>query len=548
MNHSSNRSNNTERPCGFAALLPLGMSCRGRAEAFARSLQSRLRTLGTQSNESTPITTAATANSGADNPWLSSNSYASAGSNVTNHQPVASNNALNDLTDSYFDFDLPGSPTDESVYSRLIIAPDTSTTTPLENASESGYVCSSPLSSADNNNITNDYSDSSSTDDPFFDPESSDNEQRSLSLSADYYDCDSHQPQQHHQQPQSHNNNNKGIEYQIQSSTSDSNGLASNETDALQSRTESSDTPVIEPNNQVAIAVECTISNSISTNDENGQSSTVDVPEIPKYDPRSPKDSLNVAHFVNGNLSEEEEEPTPKERFRRSSSLKTGKTPPGTPGRKKIVRFADVLGLDLADVRTFLDEIPRVPKSAFDELVITVKDTPISLGQRLDKIIVPLFQQPGVSPNFLDIVQLQNVALENAAVTDPICLTITGLVRVRNLDFNKSVHIRYTLDAWASYSDLQAEYVPSSCDGFSDKFSFTVFGNSMEIGQRIEIAIRFSCKGEQFWDNNHGVNYCFQCMPATAPQLQTTNGLGQNECPENNQHANLNDSWCGSFY
>lgn len=51
MNHSSNHSNSTERPCGLTALLPLGMSCKGRAEAFARSLQSRLRTLGTQVNK-----------------------------------------------------------------------------------------------------------------------------------------------------------------------------------------------------------------------------------------------------------------------------------------------------------------------------------------------------------------------------------------------------------------------------------------------------------------------------------------------------------------
>lgn len=36
----------SEPPCGIGSLLPLGMSCRGRAEAFARSLQSRLRTLG----------------------------------------------------------------------------------------------------------------------------------------------------------------------------------------------------------------------------------------------------------------------------------------------------------------------------------------------------------------------------------------------------------------------------------------------------------------------------------------------------------------------
>lgn len=39
----------TERnPCGITSFFPLGMSCRGKAEAFARRLQSRLRTLGTQ--------------------------------------------------------------------------------------------------------------------------------------------------------------------------------------------------------------------------------------------------------------------------------------------------------------------------------------------------------------------------------------------------------------------------------------------------------------------------------------------------------------------
>ena len=67
--------------------------------------------------------------------------------------------------------------------------------------------------------------------------------------------------------------------------------------------------------------------------------------------------------FLDNSSSEDEEEFEKK--MRRCSSLKTGKTPPGTPASKKIVRFADVLGLDLADVRTFLDEIPSVPKSAY---------------------------------------------------------------------------------------------------------------------------------------------------------------------------------------
>lgn len=504
-----------------------------------------------------------------ENSWLN-NAYTQ--SEVTNHQPVPTENGIHDATDSYFDFDIPGSPADESEYARLITS---STQTPQDNASESGYVCASPISSVDNN-IATEHSDSSSTDEPFFDPECSDNEQRSLSLSVDYYDCDdskkdSNVPMLNDDEQSSSsssdrivsNNNTESLPKQHQEqeqepqqenilstftavNTSESINIDERSVDVpdfcapTQQPTSNSNDANNHQINHVAIKFEST--NSISTNDINPPVSGLN--EIPKYDPNRHKDTLSVDSFVNGHSSEEEEDPIPRsERFRRSSSLKTGKTPPGTPGRKKIVRFADVLGLDLADVRTFLDEIPRVPKSAFDEL-ITAPEPPISLGQRLDKIIVPLFQQPGAATNFLDTVQLQNVALENAAVTDPICLTITGLVRVRNLDFHKSVHVRYSLDAWESYSDLQAEYVPNSCDGFSDKFSFTVFGNSMEIGQRIEMSLRFSCKGEQFWDNNHGVNYCFQCMPATTPQLQSITNNG----PTNNHHDVHMETWGGSSF
>lgn len=214
--------------------------------------------------------------------------------------------------------------------------------------------------------------------------------------------------------------------------------------------------------------------------------------------------------------SDEESEYERPPRVRRCSSLKTGKTPPGTPGRKKFVRFADVLGLDLADVRTFLDEVPKIPKSAYEDLDVTLPSNTISLGPPLDKVLVPLFQQPGCLPNFLERLRDGQVCLESAAVTDPINLTITGCVRVRNLDFHKSVHIRYSLDSWRSHSDLSASYVDNSCDGFSDKFSFILFGNSLQIGQRVEMAIRFQCKGEQYWDGNYGTNYCFQCLPCNS--------------------------------
>lgn len=491
---------------------------------------------------------------------------------VTNRQPpLATGNEIHDGADSYFDFDIPSSPVEEAEYARLV---DTSTTTPQENAPESGYVCASPISSVDNSAAV-EHSDTSS-DEPFFDPEGSDIEQRSLSLSIDYYDCDELKREPI---PQTHQiTDEKNVNYGCDSSSSSTESLPKSQSTTLSTFTAHTS----ESNNTIGTDIDmpefCVSAhlssdltflnddldnnesknnhsetqskrtNSISTNElilEIGE-----VPEIPKYDSTASKTTLQVENFVNGHTSDndidDDEEQIPRqERFRRCSSLKSGKTPPGTPGRKKIVRFADVLGLDLADVRTFMDEIPKVPKSAYDELTVPEPEPPIMLGQRYDKVIVPLFQQPGALPHFLEVVQAQNVALENAAVTDPVYSTITGVVRVRNLDFHKSVHVRYTLDKWQSYSDLQAEYVDNSCDGFSDKFTFTIFGNSMEVGQRIEIALRFSCKGEQFWDNNYGINYCFQCMPATSSHLQTADPT-QNDISndQNVQH----DAWYGSSF
>lgn len=206
-----------------------------------------------------------------------------------------------------------------------------------------------------------------------------------------------------------------------------------------------------------------------------------------------------------------------------------------------------MLGLDLADVRTFMDEVPRIPKCAYEDLEVSFSHiAQISLGPRVEKILMPMFQQPGARPNFLDVVQQYNVALENAAVTDPICLTITGSVRVRNLDFHKSVHLRYSTNGWCSYADMQATYVENSCDGFSDKFTFIIFGNSLQVGERIEIAVRFSCKGQQFWDNNFGANYCFQCLPSTTPATRVVNHNGN----ENPLSISPDDVWSGgsSFY
>jgi protein phosphatase 1 regulatory subunit 3A/B/C/D/E len=200
------------------------------------------------------------------------------------------------------------------------------------------------------------------------------------------------------------------------------------------------------------------------------------------------------------------------QRVRRCSSLKTGKTPPGTPGRKKIVRFADVLGLDLADVKTFMDEIPVIPKSAYDDLTGAdmQNSPPVRSPPRLGALtLVPLFQVPR---DVTETLEQLNVCMESARVCDGVHVTVCGSVRVRNLDFHKTVHIRYTMNYWKTYTDLQATYVQGSCDGYSDRFQFVLYAPCISSGERLELAVRFQCKGQQFWDNNSGANYCFDCL------------------------------------
>ena len=91
----------TERQaCGLGSFLP--MSCRDRAEAFARRLQSRLQSLGRNGSRD-----------GASSP-ADESSWLTRDTEVTSHQPRLNSSSESDI---YFDFDLecdsPGSPVDE---------------------------------------------------------------------------------------------------------------------------------------------------------------------------------------------------------------------------------------------------------------------------------------------------------------------------------------------------------------------------------------------------------------------------------------------------
>lgn len=206
-------------------------------------------------------------------------------------------------------------------------------------------------------------------------------------------------------------------------------------------------------------------------------------------------------------------------KLRKSSSLKSNKTPPGTPSRKKMVRFADAMGLDLEDVRHVLnlDAPPKIPASAMSDLKLGLDEDRKGIGNRY---LAPCFAQPGAQEDFLQLVMDNKVKLENAVITQ---MTITGFVRVANIGFHKSVRIRYTANRWATFHDISASYVQNSCDGPTDRFSFSIVApDTLGVHSKLEFAVSYIVNDSTYWDNNSGENYVFECFAKTTPTLNET--------------------------
>lgn len=217
--------------------------------------------------------------------------------------------------------------------------------------------------------------------------------------------------------------------------------------------------------------------------------------------------------------------PSPTQR-RRAKSLPT----PGdrslrpalqqSPSRRKTVRFADSLGLELTSVRHFCEaDLPQVPLPApppparTADLFKTRK--PPALGD-LEPVLFgppppllePLFPpQPGASPGFAERVRRHKVRLEWVRA-EPAGLR--GAVRVLNLAYEKAVSVRYTLNAWASCAEVPAAYQPAGpADGLTDRFAFLLpLGAAAAAAEAaLEFAVRYRVAGAEYWDNNEGKNY-----------------------------------------
>lgn len=187
------------------------------------------------------------------------------------------------------------------------------------------------------------------------------------------------------------------------------------------------------------------------------------------------------------------------------------------PVIRRKVSFADAFGLNLVSVKEF------------DNAAVTGEDVSLYLEEKLscskeELCLSCLFTVPS-SPEELDQrLQAQMVELETIEFLRG-TTTVRGIIRVVNLCYTKSVYVRMSLDCWASYFDLLAEYLPGSSDRKTDKFTFkyTVVPPFEREVTRMDFCLCYDTPVGTFWANNQEMNYVMFCqkrLPVSEPLLQ----------------------------
>jgi hypothetical protein len=92
---------------------------------------------------------------------------------------------------------------------------------------------------------------------------------------------------------------------------------------------------------------------------------------------------------------------------------------------------------------------------------------------------------------------------------------IIGSIAVKNLSFQKDIHIRYTFDQWRTVIEIEAAFTNevtkilkrASFDRFVFKIPLRKFEMLPDDRSEIAFCIRYRFSHEEVWDNNHFKNY-----------------------------------------
>jgi hypothetical protein len=110
---------------------------------------------------------------------------------------------------------------------------------------------------------------------------------------------------------------------------------------------------------------------------------------------------------------------------------------------------------------------------------------------------------------------------------------LVGAIAVQNLAFQKLVVARFTLDYWKTTSEVAADYnhdvrrrQNDGCDRFN--FSIKLVDLANLENKTMFFCIQYNVNGQDYWDNNNGMNYQVDFTKKTKPQhgKNRMSGLG----------------------
>lgn len=238
----------------------------------------------------------------------------------------------------------------------------------------------------------------------------------------------------------------------------------------------------------------------------------------PHSSPSSPASPIERGNLQNSGYKSPERSSSILRKKKRAESFPA---PQKREGRK-VVRFADALGLDLENIRYMVksDLPPSIPQSGFSDL----RCSQMSLSSPYDIELVPYFTMPSLSSDFDNRVREQMVSLHSVTTADT---TVYGIIALLNLTFHKNVFIRYTVNNWNSHHDVSASYIQGSTDGEIDKFAFNIFANPQDFSSQnhsLDFAVCYETQdGREFWDNNNDLNYRLKSKAKLSSFVSTNN-------------------------
>ena len=171
--------------------------------------------------------------------------------------------------------------------------------------------------------------------------------------------------------------------------------------------------------------------------------------------------------------------------------------------RSKSVTFADSKGLALTSTLIFTKDNLSPPVTRRSTLSWRIKDN----KQRKDP------GQPAQLLNFTCNASYEEsfnqVCNTNVCLESIVCYTfgMYGRIWVKNIAFEKCVAVRYTFDAWHSWKEATATFIPGASTDNIDSFFFHIRPPNTNNDRKVAFAIRYRVCGNEYWDNNFGDNY-----------------------------------------